>query len=61
MIASTGPNEQGEMETWLTTGKDITFNDAEGKSVTEHHALDVQFVGTQIKLKNVYSRPIVSE
>jgi len=30
MIANTGPSEQGEIETWLTTGNDITFNDAEG-------------------------------
>ena len=57
MIANTGPNEQGEMETWLTTGNDITFNDVEGNSVTEHHVHDVQFTGEQIKLINVYSRP----
>ena len=56
MIANTGPNEQGEMETWLTTGNDITFNDTEGNSVTEHHVHDVQFAGKQIKLINVYSR-----
>ena len=46
------------METWLTTGKDITFKDAEGNSVTEHHVHDVQFVVNQIKLINVYSRPV---
>ena len=61
MIANTGPSEQGEMETWLTTGNDITFNDAEGNSVTEHHVHDVQFVGQQIKLINVYSRPTPAE
>ena len=61
MIANTGPNEQGETETWLTTGNDITFNDAEGNSVTEHHAHDVQFAGNQIKLINVYSRPTPAE
>lgn len=57
MIANTGPSEQGEMETWLTTGNDITFNDAEGRSVTEHHVHDVQFDGKKIKLINVYARP----
>ena len=45
MIANTEPNEQGETETWLTTGNDIKFNDAEGNSVTEHHVHDVQFAG----------------
>ena len=57
MIANTGSNEQGEMETWLTTGNDITFNDADGEAMTEHHVHDVQFVGKKIKLINVYSRP----
>ena len=61
MIANTGPNAQGEMETWLTTGNDITFNDADGNSVTEHHVHDIQFAGKQIKLINVYSRPTPAE
>ena len=39
----------------------VTFNDAEGNSVTEHHVHDVQFVGKQIKLINVYSRPTPAE
>jgi len=49
------------MGTWLTTGNDIIFKDAEGNSVTEHHVHDVHFVGKQIKLINVYSRPTPAE
>lgn len=57
MIANSGSDDGGELQTWLTTGNDITFNDADGNPVTEHHVHDVQFVGNQIKLINVYSRP----
>ncbi len=61
MIASSGLNAEGAAEHWLTTGNDITFNDAEGNRVTEHHVHDVQFMGDQIKQVYVYSRPQVSE
>ena len=57
MIANSGMNDQGAMEHWLTTGNDITFNGPDGDKVTEHHVHDVQFVGNQIKLIYVYSRP----
>lgn len=57
MIANSGMNDQGDMEHWLTTGNDITFNGPDGDKVTEHHVHDVQFVGNQIKLIYVYSRP----
>ena len=56
MIANDGADAEGAAETWLTTGNDITFNDADGNEVTEHHVHDVQFVGNEIKLINVYSR-----
>ena len=57
MIANSGMNDEGEMEYWLTTGNDITFNDPDGNAVKEHHVHDIQFVGNQIKLIYVYSRP----
>ena len=56
MIANDGADEEGATETWLTTGNDITFNDADGNEVTEHHVHDVQFVGNEIRRVNVYSR-----
>lgn len=56
MIANDGTNGEGATETWLTTGNDITFNDADGNQVTEHHVHDIQFVGDKIKRINVYSR-----
>ena len=56
MIANDGADAEGAAETWLTTGNDITFNDADGNEVTEHHVHDVQFVGNEIRLINVYSR-----
>ena len=56
MIANDGADAEGAAETWLTTGNDITFNDADGNEVTEHHVHDVQFVGDEIRLINVYSR-----
>ena len=56
MIANDGADDEGAVETWLTTGNDITFNDADGNEVTEHHVHDVQFVGTEIRRVNVYSR-----
>ena len=56
MIANDGATNGGATETWLTTGNDITFNNADGKRVTEHHVHDIQFVGDKIKRINVYSR-----
>lgn len=56
MIANDGAANGGATETWLTTGNDITFNDADGNQVTEHHVHDIQFVGNKIKRINVYSR-----
>ena len=56
MIANDGADDEGATETWLTTGNDITFNDADGNEVTEHHVHDVQFVGNEIRRINVYSR-----
>jgi hypothetical protein len=56
MIANDGTNAEGVTETWLTTGNDITFNDADGNAVTEHHVHDIQFVGNEIRRINVYSR-----
>jgi hypothetical protein len=56
MIANDGADDEGATETWLTTGNDITFNDADGNEVTEHHVHDVQFVGNEIRRVNVYSR-----
>ena len=56
MIANDGATNGGATETWLTTGNDITFNDADGNQVTEHHVHDIQFVGNTIKRINVYSR-----
>ena len=56
MIANDGADDEGAVETWLTTGNDITFNDADGNEVTEHHVHDVQFVGNEIRRVNVYSR-----
>ena len=56
MIANDGTDADGAAETWLTTGNDITFNDAEGNEVTEHHVHDIQFVGNEIRRINVYSR-----
>ena len=56
MIANDGATNGGAAETWLTTGNDITFNDADGNQVTEHHVHDIHFVGNQIKRINVYSR-----
>jgi hypothetical protein len=56
MIANDGVNAEGVTETWLTTGNDITFNDANGNEVTEHHVHDIQFAGNEIKRVNVYSR-----
>lgn len=56
MIANDGVNAEGTTETWLTTGNDITFNDADGNEVTEHHVHDVRFVGSEIRRVNVYSR-----
>ena len=56
MIANDGVNAEGTTETWLTTGNDITFNDADGNEVTEHHVHDVRFVGSKIRRVNVYSR-----
>ena len=56
MIANDGADGEGATETWLTTGNDITFNDADGNEVTEHHVHDVQFVGNEIRRVNVYSR-----
>ena len=50
MIANTGPNGQGEMETLLSTGNDLTFSDVESKLVTEHYVHDVQFAGKRIRL-----------
>ena len=56
MIANDGVNAEGTTETWLTTGNDITFNDADGNEVTEHHVHDIRFVGSKIRRVNVYSR-----
>ena len=56
MIASDGVDSEGATETWLTASDDITFNDADGNEVTEHHVHDVQFVGNEIRLIKVYSR-----
>ena len=57
MIANDGATNGDATETWLTTGNDITFNDADGKSLdTEHHVHDIQFEGNKIKRINVYSR-----
>ncbi|MCH1498830.1 MAG: nuclear transport factor 2 family protein [Akkermansiaceae bacterium] len=56
MIANDGVDAEGATETWLTTGNDITFNDADGNEVTEHHVHDIQFVGNEIRRINVYSR-----
>ena len=56
MIANDGVNAEGTTETWLTTGNDITFNDADGNEVTEHHVHDIRFVGSEIRRVNVYSR-----
>ena len=56
MIANDGVNAEGATETWLTTGNDITFNDANGDEVTEHHVHDIRFAGDEIKRVNVYSR-----
>lgn len=56
MIANDGTDADGTAETWLTTGNDITFNDADGNEVTEHHVHDIQFVGNEIRRINVYSR-----
>ena len=56
MIANDGADAEGATETWLTTGNDITFNDADGNEVTEHHVHDIQFVGNEISRINVYSR-----
>lgn len=56
MIANDGVNAEGATETWLTTGNDITFNDANGDEVTEHHIHDIRFAGDEIKRVNVYSR-----
>ena len=56
MIANDGATNGGATETWLTTGNDITFNDADGNQATEHHVHDIQFVGDKIKRINVYSR-----
>ena len=56
MIANDGTDAEGAAETWLTTGNDITFNDADGNEVTEHHVHDIQFVGNEIRRINVYSR-----
>ena len=56
MIANNGVNAEGTTETWLTTGNDITFNDADGSEVTEHHVHDVRFVGSEIRRVDVYSR-----
>ena len=56
MIANDGDTNGGATETWLTTGNDITFIDADGNQVTEHHVHDIQFVGSKIKQINVYSR-----
>ena len=56
MIANDGVNAEGITETWLTTGNDITFNDADGNEVNEHHVHDIQFVGSEIRRVNVYSR-----
>ena len=56
MIANDGADDEGAVETWLTTGNDITFNDSDGNEVTEHHVHDVQFVGNEIRRVNVYSR-----
>ncbi|MEK9528334.1 MAG: hypothetical protein VW757_06345 [Halieaceae bacterium] len=56
MIANDGTNSNGVTETWLTTGNDITFNDADGNQVIEHHIHDIHFVGNNIKRINVYSR-----
>ena len=56
MIANDGADDEGAVETWLTTGNDISFNDSDGNEVTEHHVHDVQFVGNEIRRVNVYSR-----
>ena len=56
MIANDGADAEAATETGLTTGNDSTFNDADGNEVTEHHVHDVQFVGNEIRLINVYSR-----
>ena len=56
MIANDGATNGGATETWLTTGKDITFNDADGNQVTEHHVHDIQFVGNKSNRIDVYSR-----
>ena len=56
MIANDGATNGGATETWLTTGNDFTFNDADGNQVTEHHVHDIQFVGNKIKRINVYAR-----
>jgi ketosteroid isomerase-like protein len=61
MIANSEVNDKGEVEQWLTTRNDITFNDAEGNRITEHHVHDIQFVGGKIKKIYVYARPAPGE
>ncbi len=56
ITARDGAISGGTTETWLTTGNDITFNDAGGNQVAEHHAYDTKFFGDQIKWINAYSR-----
>lgn len=57
MIANSEKNDEGEVEHWLTTGNDITFNDADGNQVTEHHMHNIQFADGRITQIYVYSRP----
>jgi len=61
MIANSEVNDKGEVEQWLTTRNDITFNDPEGNRITEHHVHDIQFVGGKISKIYVYARPSPDE
>ncbi len=60
MIANKGEDDEGNMQEFLTTGNDITFNDEEGNEVVENHIHDVMFKDGKIKTIYVYSKPAPS-
>ena len=55
MVANNVQGNDGKNQAWLTTGVDLVQS-IDGKSVTSHHIVDVNFVNGKVKELIVYDR-----